>query len=103
VYKKKDKHAPKKLKQRGKILLKKFANSASIKLKFSGLVNIEVPQKSVPTPIIISLVKKPIKILGTDRTIKGSNIFQGDSWAPKITGRNPFGNDKKVKYVNLIE
>jgi hypothetical protein len=66
-------------------------------------MNNAVPQKSVPTPIIESFKRKPIKILGIDKTIKGNNIFQGDSCAPKMTGRKPFGKDKKVKYVNLTE
>jgi hypothetical protein len=60
-------------------------------------VNKAVPQKSVPTPMITSFEKKPIKILGTDSIARGSNIFQGDSCAVKITGRKPFGRDKKVK------
>jgi hypothetical protein len=54
-------------------------NSASKIIKFSGKINKALPQKSVPTPIIISLVTYPIKILPKDKINNGNPIANGAS------------------------
>jgi len=58
----------------GKILILVFKNSASNSKAFCGKTKIALPQKSVPKPTIISLKKKPIKILHIDKKNKGPVI-----------------------------
>jgi hypothetical protein len=61
------------------------------------------PQKSVPIPIIISCVKKPINILGIAKIAKGNAILAEESCAFTIMGRKPFGSDRKVRKIKRTE
>jgi hypothetical protein len=70
----KDKNIPKKLKMKGRFLKKTCKNSESIKFKFSYELYILPPKKGVPTPISISLIKKPTKIAPKESNKSGKTI-----------------------------
>lgn len=88
---------PKKLNMNGNHFKLTERNSASTKKRLLGKIKIEVDQKSVPKPIKKSLVKKPIKILPKDKTVRGKIIKNEDSWIRFNKIRVPLKLFMKVK------
>lgn len=68
-------------KKSGIILTEVFSHSASTRYCLLGSVNSALPQKSVPSPILISRLMKPTNRLANDRMISGSVLARGDSCA----------------------
>jgi len=59
--------------------IKKYKNSAFISVTCVGKTKMELAKKEEPTPINMSLQKKPTKILPIDSMNKGMDICQDDS------------------------
>jgi hypothetical protein len=102
-YNKKAEIAPPILKITGRSFTLCGINSESMIILFEGLTNKAFPQKSVPSPIIISRVRYPIKIAPNLKINSGNLILKGDSCTFFIIGLKEFVLVKKVKYNNRIE
>jgi len=76
---KKANKAPTTVKIKGIFFNNALANSASIQIKCSKEIVTLFKKKGDPKPIIISLERKPQKILPKDRIIKGKAILIGAS------------------------
>ena len=72
---------PPKEKKSGILLTDVFSHSASTKYCLFGSVNRAFPQKSVPSPIILSRLLNPTNRLANESTISGNVIGRGDSCA----------------------
>jgi hypothetical protein len=74
-------------------------------LTLEGKIKIALLKKGVPGPIIISLNKKPTKILPKAKIIKGKDILRGESPLKEEDKevKEELGSVKKVKYNNLNE
>jgi len=68
-------------KKSGIIFTDVLSHSASTRYCLFGRVNSALPQKSVPSPILISRLIKPTNRLANERKISGKVLAKGDSWA----------------------